>query len=172
MRCFALAAFTLPLLADAQCKCDRYRCRNDAGAYEYSLEQMLSDEATACIRNSSAYTVAGECRYCPSSCDGNICECQSAMSCDWFISRLVPATSIALGVALLIIALWSLRKWYRQNYEVKPYDDNDDRLPWQKKLSVAVVGSCIAGVGLIVLGIVVWYSRELIDEATGAEIGT
>mmetsp|Transcript_81472 Transcript_81472/g.143884 ORF Transcript_81472/g.143884 Transcript_81472/m.143884 type:complete len:174 (-) Transcript_81472:69-590(-) len=159
------ASFSLlPLLATlaaAQCQCDQYRCKSSAGDFVYSLEEFLPVEAQSCINNNTAYDFNGGCRYCP-SCNGNVCECQSGMECEWF-SWLAGGCCITAGILLAGFAVRNLNRWHKKHYRTFPYDDTFKLEDWEENPYISIGLPAAFSVGLTVAGVVVFLSRDLYD---------
>mmetsp|Transcript_52343 Transcript_52343/g.109051 ORF Transcript_52343/g.109051 Transcript_52343/m.109051 type:complete len:168 (-) Transcript_52343:161-664(-) len=159
----------IPVVSAVACQCDRYRCRKEDAEYVYALEEMPSQGMIECMQANRAYTPRGDCKYC-SSCDGNVCECQGSMACDTLLPTAAAVVCIVLGLMLCLLGVRSTCSWYKRHYRVKPYDECEVRT-WEKKASVAIGLPCCGAVLFIGVGILVWMSPSILDQAGGFALG-
>merc|ERR1719491_2353978 len=100
--CVFTAWITLPVAEAVDCQCTHFRCRSDLGEFVFAPTEMLSLEAQWCVRNDTAFLLRGECRYCASGCENNVCECNKSVECDWLS---VASAVVCFAVAVVLLAL-------------------------------------------------------------------
>merc|ERR1719195_849664 len=160
----SLLLLLLPSVAIG-CECRRYRCRRNNDEYVYAVQEMLSIQAQWCINNNSAYVARGSCRYCPTDCQDDVCNCSSSSSCDW-LSTVGAICCFLLAVPLIGIAIWASCRHCKMRNLVRAYETEmgNKRLdPWERKVSVSIVLPCVGAVVLVGAGVAVWMTRTRID---------
>mmetsp|Transcript_62006 Transcript_62006/g.134438 ORF Transcript_62006/g.134438 Transcript_62006/m.134438 type:complete len:179 (-) Transcript_62006:63-599(-) len=138
--CVRAAFATLAALpvAAAECQCLRLRCRSELGEFVFAPSDMLTLEAIWCVGNSSAFQVGGDCEYCATDCQDDICECRKSISCDW-LSIVVAVICFLVTVTLILLACRSAYRHWRLG-QVRSYETPAFVLEtWEKQPSVAVL---------------------------------
>lgn len=153
-------ASVLGTVWSADCKCARFQCTSVNGTFEYALTDMLSEDAIACVKNHEGYEINGACKYCESSCEEDVCTCDTNNRCDWM--GLVAASMCLLSALPLCgVAVWNtLRLWY-VGHRVRSYELSEFPIePWQQNWRLAVATPVGMAALMMFASLLLWNHRS------------
>lgn len=153
-------ASLLDTVRSKDCTCARYQCTSVNGTFEYALTDMLSEDAIACVKHHEGYEINGACKYCESSCEEDVCTCDTNNRCDW-MGLLAAAMCMLSALPLCGLAVWnSLRLWY-VSHRVRSYELSEFPIePWQQSWRLAVAFPVAMATLLMFASVLLWNHRN------------
>eukprot|EP00928_Gymnodinium_smaydae_P087313 TRINITY_DN71590_c0_g1_i1.p1 TRINITY_DN71590_c0_g1~~TRINITY_DN71590_c0_g1_i1.p1 ORF type:complete len:193 (+),score=32.80 TRINITY_DN71590_c0_g1_i1:70-648(+) len=166
----AFAAVCGLLLGGAEaCACEQYRCKSSGKPdFVFALTDTWTDELKYCIRNDTAFSLEGSCRYC-NSCVNNVCECGSNAYCDaWPV--VLTVICVLLAVGLMVISVYKFYRYMHVTKVMPFYEAQDVSLDsrWMSIILPAVGALCLIGVSVGLL----YYRQAYVDKPPAPSAAT
>eukprot|EP00747_Dinoflagellata_sp_TGD_P164740 gnl/TRDRNA2_/TRDRNA2_185095_c0_seq1.p1 gnl/TRDRNA2_/TRDRNA2_185095_c0~~gnl/TRDRNA2_/TRDRNA2_185095_c0_seq1.p1 ORF type:complete len:205 (-),score=36.83 gnl/TRDRNA2_/TRDRNA2_185095_c0_seq1:200-763(-) len=146
--------------ASVECQCTHYRCRSELGEFVFAPTEMLLPEAQWCVGNSSAFHKRGECRYCDTNCENNICECKASMTCEW-LSITASIICCFLSVLMFLLSVRGCYRHWEKDIKVRAYEADDYPMEnWEKSKAFAIVAPFVVSILLLASAVAVQVFRS------------